>query len=183
MEQPHLVATIHRIVWIALIAALLAVSAQFPIPIGPVPISLQTLFVLLSGLLLGPRNGVIAILLYIGAGAIGLPVFAGGQAGLGTLLWGPTSGYLWGWCLAAFVTGLSVYNGRTPLFATCVIICVLADCLFMLSGWLRLASVQNITLLQAFSVGVAPFLIGEAIKCVAAASIYRYLKAHRLLPR
>ena len=63
MEQAQLVGSIHRVVWIALIAALVAVSAWFPLPIGPVPISLQAMFVLLSGLLLGPRNGAIAILL------------------------------------------------------------------------------------------------------------------------
>ena len=182
MEQAQLVGTIHRVVWIALIAALIAVSSWFPIPIGPVPISLQTMFVLLSGLLLGPRNGAIAILLYIGAGCIGLPVFSGGKAGFGIFAWGPTSGYLWGWIPAAIVTGLSV-RGRSPSLFTALAGCIVASCLYMTIGWLRLASVLNVSLLQAFTVGVAPFLIGDAIKCVAAAGIYRYLRTHRLLPR
>jgi biotin transport system substrate-specific component len=83
-------------VYASLMAALIAAGAYMALPIGPVPIVLQNLFVFLSGLLLGPRWGVASIGVYLMAGALGLPVFAGGVGGIGRFA-GPTGGYLLGY--------------------------------------------------------------------------------------
>lgn len=94
---------------IAAFAALVAVCALLPAikVAGPVPITLQTLAVLLSGAVLGSRRGFLAVLLYVVAGAAGLPIFSGGAAGLAVLT-GPTAGYLLGFPLAAGLCGAIV---------------------------------------------------------------------------
>ena len=92
-------------VYASLLAALTAAGAYLAIPIGPVPIVLQNLFVFLSGLLLGPRWGVASVGVYLLAGVLGLPVFAGGVGGIGRFA-GPTGGYLLGFLPAVYVIGL-----------------------------------------------------------------------------
>lgn len=92
---------------IAGFAALIAVSSVLAIPIGPAPITLQTFAVLLAGAVLGASRGFFAVLLYLAIGIIGLPVFAGGTAGLAPFA-GPTVGYLIGMPLAAWLTGFIV---------------------------------------------------------------------------
>ena len=95
------------LIFAALFAALTAAVAPFkiPLPFTPVPITLQTLAVLLSGAMLGPLYGTISMALYLIVGALGLPVFAGGASGIGSLL-GPSGGYLLSYPLAAFVIGM-----------------------------------------------------------------------------
>lgn len=89
---------------IATFTAIIVVTSVVSIPIGSVPITLQTFSVLLAGAVLGARRGLLAVLLYLLLGAIGLPVFAGGSSGLATFV-GPTAGYLIGMPLAAWLTG------------------------------------------------------------------------------
>src|SRR3989344_8141363 len=103
------------LVFAALFAALLAAVAPFKIPLGftPVPITLQTLVVLLSGAMLGPYYGALAMILYVVVGALGLPVFAGGGSGIGAVL-GPTGGYLISYFIAAFVIGKVVQMRNDP---------------------------------------------------------------------
>ena len=102
---------------VALFSALVALTAQVEIPLRPVPITLQTLGVLFTGAVLGSRRGAMALLLYVAEGAIGLPVFAGGAAGIAYLL-GPTGGYLISYPLAAGVVGWLAERGwdRRPLW-------------------------------------------------------------------
>src|SRR5512136_710734 len=109
----HLMALdkLRRTVLASLMAAVTAVGAYIHIPIGPVPIVLSTLFVLLAGLLLGSRWGLISIGLYLLVGAMGIPVFAGGRGGFAHFL-GPTGGYLFGYALSAWVTGLVSERSR-----------------------------------------------------------------------
>ena len=91
---------------IACLAALIAASSVFVLPIGPVPMTLQTMAVAIAGMLLGPRRGILAVLLYVLAGVAGAPVFAGGRAGLG-VLFGPTGGYLAGFAAMAAICGMA----------------------------------------------------------------------------
>lgn len=95
-----------KMVFAALFAALTAAVSPIKIPLGftPVPITMQTLMVLLSGAMLGPYYGALAMILYIVVGALGLPVFAGGGSGIVALI-GPTGGYLFSYPIAAFVIG------------------------------------------------------------------------------
>lgn len=95
---------IHSLCWVAFMAACIGAGAFVHVSIGPVPITFQDFFVALSGLVLGPRRGALAVLLYIAAGSLGLPVFSGGRAGIGHLM-GPTGGYFAGFVALAWCTG------------------------------------------------------------------------------
>src|SRR5437588_3969082 len=97
---------------------LTALSAQVVIPIGSVPITLQTFAVLLTGALLGSRLGTLAMIAYLIEGAGGLPFFAAGGSGVAHLLFSPTSGYLLSYPLAAFVVGLLAERGWDRRFLT-----------------------------------------------------------------
>jgi biotin transport system substrate-specific component len=163
-----------RMVYAALMAALTAVGAYIAIPIGPVPIVLQNLFVMLAGLLLGGRWGVISIGVYLVAGAVGLPVFAGGTGGVGKFV-GPTGGYLLGYVPAVFLIGMISEKGRGR---------VIVDVLAMVAGsaivyafgvpWLKV--ITGMSLSKAMAVGMLPFLIGDIIKIAAAVPIARALR-------
>lgn len=105
---------------IAGFAAIIAACALLPaIPVGPVPITLQTFAVMLAGAVLGARRGFLAVLLYLALGAIGLPVFSGGAAGLGVFA-GPTVGYLVAFPFAALLTGFIVERLPRRSIATSV---------------------------------------------------------------
>ncbi|PIE57817.1 MAG: BioY family transporter [Desulfobulbus propionicus] len=161
-------------VYAALMAALTAAGAYIAIPIGPVPIVLQNLFVMLAGLLLGGRWGLISILVYLTAGAVGLPVFAGGTGGIGRFV-GPTGGYLIGFAIAAYLVGILSEKGKGK---------VLIDILAMVAGsfviyaigvtWLKV--VTGMDFLKSLSVGMLPFLPGDALKIAAAIPIAKALR-------
>ncbi|MDW7776864.1 MAG: biotin transporter BioY [Methanosarcinales archaeon] len=159
---------IKPLLYAALFAALTAIGAfiKIPLPLSPVPITLQVFFVLLAGLLLGARWGGTSMVVYVMLGIIGLPVFSGGSSGLGVLM-GPTGGYLIGFVAGAFITGL-IYTeaGHNMPVTIGAMICGLAA--IYLPGVIQLSFVANMSLLQAVAVGIVPFLIGDAIKIVAA---------------
>lgn len=104
-------------VFASLFAALTAAVAWFkiPLPFTPVPITLQTLVVLMSGAMLGSYYGALSMIIYLLLGAIGLPVFAGGSSGIGSLL-GPTGGYLFSYPVAAFAIGKMLENKKLDKF-------------------------------------------------------------------
>ncbi len=187
MNQTPSLHSIHRLVWTALLAALTAVGAIISIPIiplNPVPVSLQTLFVSLSGLILGPRHGAMAMLLYLAAGCLGLPIFTGGKAGFAVLL-GPTGGFALAFVPAAALCGLAGggVGGQTRSFIFIVAVCACATALTLLAGSLQLALIMDISFYKALFVGAVPFIPGGVAKCLAAAAIYRLLAARKLLPK
>jgi biotin transport system substrate-specific component len=155
-------------VYASLFAALTAVGAfiKIPIPISPVPITLQVFFVLLTGLVLGARWGGTSMVVYVMLGIIGLPVFSGGSSGPGILL-GPTGGYIIGFVAGAFVTGL-IYNKANDSKTATIGAMIGGLAVIYLLGVMQLSFVANMTLQQAVAVGMLPFLIGDAIKIVAA---------------
>jgi len=104
-----------QVLWIAAFAAATALGARVEIPNSPVPYTLQTLVVLLAGAFLGARNGTLSQLLYLSAGVLGAPVFAGGAFGIARLL-GPTGGYLVSFPIAAAVVGYLVPQRRGLLW-------------------------------------------------------------------
>lgn len=103
-----------QILWITGFAAATALAARVEIPVQPVPFTLQTMVVLLAGAFLGPRNGATSQILYLGIGALGMPVFAGGAIGFARLL-GPTGGYLLAFPVAAAIVGYLVQERRSLL--------------------------------------------------------------------
>lgn len=187
MSQNVNVYSVHRLVWTALLAALTAVGSLIAVPLGPispVPVTLQTMFVLLSGLILGARGGVAAILLYLAAGSIGLPVFAGGKAGLAVFI-GPTGGFLISFIAMAWITGRwrgGAAPGTLAPFLNLLLLCMAASLLNLLCGSLQLMVVLKISMAKALAIGMIPFLPGGLVKCVAAVAVYRFLAQRRLLP-
>lgn len=159
----------------SLMAALTAVGAYIHIPIGPVPIVLTTLFVLLAGLLLGSRWGLVSMGLYLLLGAMGLPVFAGGKGGLAYFL-GPTGGYLLGFALSAWITGFVSEHSHGRLIWE--IFAVLAGSLIGIYGlgilWLKV--VTQMSWPKTLLIGIVPFLAGDAIKASAALVLARAVR-------
>ena len=147
---------------------LLAVSAQFKIPLYPVPVTGQTLVVLLIGMTYGPRLGGITIAAYLFEGALGLPVFAGGAAGVAVLM-GPTAGYLFGFLLAAIAMGYLAERGMGRTVVSTIAAMVIGNCVIYLCGALWLANFIGFG--QAIAAGVLPFLYGDALKLVVAAGL------------
>ncbi|AHF81126.1 biotin transporter BioY [Thermococcus paralvinellae] len=150
-----------EIAYSALFAALTAVGAQISIPIGEVPVTLQVLFVLLSGLILGARLGFLSQVIYLLMGAIGLPVFAGLKGGF-VYLYGPTGGYLIAFPVAAFLVGL-ISENKNDIIGYVIASIVGISVIYFL-GWLRLGLYFGRNFEKAFVVGVAPFIIIDLIK-------------------
>jgi len=173
---------LHRLVWTALMAALVAVGAYLHLTIGPVPISLQTLFVILAGFVLGPKHGTMAIGLYLLAGAVGLPVFAGGKAGIGHLF-GPTGGFLFGFALSAWVAGLGTAGKPDADWKRLSLYGLAASLGTFALGipWLKMT--LDFTWGKTLSVGMIPFLPGMVLKLVAVVLAYRFLAKSGLLRR
>ncbi|ROR01857.1 biotin transporter BioY [Desulfosoma caldarium] len=153
--------SIRRMVLVCLMTALIALGAQMAVPIGPVPVVLTNLFVLLAGLLLGPRQGTAAVALYLFLGALGLPVFAHFKGGLAHLA-GPTGGYLLGFLAAAAIVGLLTHKRSSRL--TDIMAVVVGSLVVYVLGvpWLKV--VTGLSWSKAVSVGLLPFLVGDAVK-------------------
>ena len=147
---------------------LLAVSAQFKIPLYPVPVTGQTLVVLLIGMTYGPRLGGITMLAYLFEGALGLPVFAGGAAGVAVFM-GPTGGYLFGFLLAGVAMGYLAERGMGRTVLSTIAAMVLGNSVIYLCGALWLANFIGLD--QAIAAGVLPFLYGDALKLAVAAGL------------
>ena len=159
---------------VALFALLTAVGAYVAVPLGitPVPMTLQTLFVLLSGALLGPVAGASSQLLYLGLGVAGVPVFAMGAAGL-PWIFGPTGGYLMSFPIAAATVGLIAgRQGGLVRMAGALLAATLVIFL-MGSGWLAVVTDSSSTALLA--IAVLPFLVGAVVKAAIALVVARQI--------
>lgn len=161
-------------VYASLMAALIAAGAYIAVPVGPVPIVLQNMFVLLAGLLLGWRWGLAAVAVYLLAGVCGLPVFAGGTGGIGRLA-GPTGGYLLGYLPAVIAVGwISERRGNVLLFDLLGLVTGTAIVYLCGVPWLKM--VTGMPMEKSLVVGMVPFLPGDAIKVIAAAAIARAVR-------
>ena len=150
-------------------AALLMASAKVQVPFYPVPMTLQTLVVLLLGLALGWRLAFATVLLYLAQGAVGLPVFAGTpEKGIGlAYLLGPTGGYLVGFAFAAAVTGWIAGHRRDLLALLAAVLAGTATIYVFGLPWLAtLVGVQ-----QAVVLGLVPFLLGDLVKAALAVAL------------
>jgi biotin transport system substrate-specific component len=165
-------------VFASLTAALTSVGAYLAIPIGPVPIVLQNLFILLAGLLLGARWGLASVFLYLALGALGLPVFAGGRGGLAYFL-GPTGGYLLGYVPAVAIIGL-ISHFREPSLPTDLGAAVVGSLVVYTCGIFWLEGITGMGLRKALWVGMIPFLPGDALKIAVALLIAPYVRRHIL---
>lgn len=176
---------IRNMILAGLFAALIAISSQVSVPIGPVPHTLQVFFVMLAGIILGGRWGFVSVLVWIALGAFGLPVFYQGKAGLMHIL-GPTGGFLFGFALCALLVGwlterASRSYGKTLLVLLLGLAVVYAVGLagFMASFTFFLKKPMELD--KALSLAVLPFLPFDIVKTAVAA--YIGVKVRRALIR
>ncbi len=185
LKSDHAVA---QAFWIVTFALLTAVGAQIEIPHQPVPYTLQTFFVLLAGGVLGWRNGLLSMSLYVGMGALGMPVFSGGGFGLVRLL-GPSGGYLLSFPVAAALVGallnlrprgISETSGVVKRFIADYGWTLLAMSgglvLIFLSGTIQLYGVYFHNWRQAFESGFLIFSGWDLLKLGAAVAISQGLR-------
>lgn len=176
--------SINDLAYIAVFAALIAALSLVPgIPIGPVPITLQTLGVALAGLVLGPWRGFAAVALYLAVGFAGLPVFAGGAAGLG-VLGKPSVGYLLSFPIAAMVAGLLSrwFTRFNPRFRFLwLFLAGLGASILVIhpAGILGLMAILHIDFAKALAIDMA-FWPGDVLKNLAAAAIA--MAVHKAFP-
>jgi len=153
-------------------ALLTAIAAKIAIPVpgSPVPVTLQTLVVLLAGAVLGSKRGAMSQITLIGMGLVGLPVFSTPLPGT-VVLMGPTGGYILGFAFAAFASGLmferlalkSIWTKFFALFATSFFI--------LIPGVIWLSVFTGGSFSTAVMAGLVPFLWGDVVKCAAVALI------------
>jgi len=157
----------------ALFAALISAGSFAAIPVGPVPISLQNFFTLLSGLVLGPVLGGAAVGLFLAAGIIGAPVFANNAAGIARLL-GPTGGYLFGYLLGAviagFIAGYPRQGRKIPVWRLVLAVATGTFTVYV-PGLIRLKMSLGTDWHSTLAFGFYPFIPGDVIKAVAAGLI------------
>lgn len=164
-----------KYVFFALIGSIiLAISSKIKIPFYPVPMTMQTLAVLMIGIIFGWKLGLITVSLYLIEGIIGLPVFSGTpEKGLGLIYFtGPTMGYLLGFLIAVYVSGKFVYDNNLLknffklFFATSFIYILGVAWLGNLIGWEK----------PIFKLGVQPFLLAELFKVLIATFAINQIK-------
>ncbi len=159
----------------------LGAYAAVPMPGSAVPVTLQTLFVSLAGVLLGARLGAVAMTTYVLIGLMGAPVFSLGFGGPAVLL-GPTGGYLLAFPLAAAVTGMLAprRDATSPLATLRLGVAILLGTFVVFAGGFAQLALLLGDPLRAFTVGVVPFLIGDVVKTLLALLIARRLRNRTL---
>ncbi|GAU71189.1 BioY family protein [Streptomyces sp. NBRC 110611] len=180
------------LVLIALFCAIIVALGLVPpvtIAIVPVPITLQTLGVMLAGAVLGPVRGACACALVVLLTVLGLPVLAGGRGGLGVIP-GPTGGYLLGWIPGAFVTGLLVQRvairltGRVPQLAAHFAACVAGGLLTVYAIGIPWTALTTGLGMGKAAAGALYFAVGDLLKAAAAAAVaHNVRRSYPIEPR
>lgn len=164
--------SICKIIGVSMFVTLTVLGAfvRIPLPWTPVPLTLQTLFVLLSGAFLGAGLGSFSQMIYMVLGAAGVSIFT--SAGSGWLyIAGPTGGYLVGFMIASWFVGKLIKRFESSLFSVFVLFC-LADFVLLASGALWLKLIFKLGFYKMVAVGFIPFIIGDLLKSLVAAAIY-----------
>ncbi|MGI6127359.1 MAG: biotin transporter BioY [Planifilum sp.] len=166
----------------AMFAALVAVVGQLQIPL-PIPITLQTMVVMMAGSVLGARWGAVSMGVFLLLVAFGAPLLAGGKGGMAVLA-GPTGGYVWSWVLAAWLIGFLSERSAPLSVWKLMLYHVLGGMLLIYAGgvfWL--VTGVGLGWKEALLTGVLPFIIGDLIKAAIAAFVsYGIYRAYPILP-
>jgi biotin transport system substrate-specific component len=164
--------TVRNAVLVVGLTAFTALSAQvsIPLPFTPVPLTLQTFAVLAGAAALGAERAVLAQVLYLVLAVAGAPVLAGGASGGATVV-GATGGYLLGFVVASYVVGKIAERGATRKISATVLAYVAGSAVIYTLGALWLAYSTSNSISWAIANGVVPFLVGDAIKAVAAGAV------------
>jgi len=161
---------LRTVILIALGTALLTLSAKVNLPLPYVPMTLQTLVVLVIGAAYGWRLGCATVIVYLVEGAIGLPVFAGPVGGLAPFF-GPTAGYLLGFVAAAFITGWLSERGWDRSVPLLFMAMGMGHIIILGCGFAWLAFGLNLGFEKAWLVGIAPFVAASVIKNALGAAL------------
>ena len=191
------------IAFVGLTIAIMAVSAWVTIPLGPIPFTLQMFAVTFAIVVLKPQEAIAAIVGYLLLGAIGVPVFSGMRGGVGVLA-GPTGGFLWGYLFgvaaavlllmvvrsrsarreaqadpasAAALTGVQKALGFLRVAGVEIVAGILFTAISYLCGWAQYMAVAGVGPEAAFLACIAPFVVVDLIKIVAAVACARAVKA------
>lgn len=164
-----------EMVRIALFSGLLCVLAPvaIPVPMSPVPLSLATFVIYLAGMLLGAKQGLLCVLIYLLLGMAGLPVFSGFSGGIG-ILFGPTGGYLIGYLPCTLIVGWLVgmkprqkrFFGKIAAMGLGTVACYAFG-----TVWFFVVMSGTYTVWQALLVCVVPYLVFDFVKILAAAAV------------
>ena len=168
----------HRIALVIAGSALIALSAHIKVPFYPVPVTMQTMVILLIGMTYGSRLGALTVLAYLAEGAMGLPVFAGG-AGLAYMA-GPTGGYLFGFLISAFVLGNLAERGWGKTWQTTAAAMVIGNLVIYTFGVIWLSNVIG-SFDKGLQFGLLPFIYGDILKIVIAMAALPF--AWKALPK
>lgn len=163
--------SVRDLCYISLFATLISVSGYIfiPLPFSAVPVTAQTLAVMLTGSLLPVGHAFASVLIFLLMGAIGLPVFSGGASGLGIII-GQTGGYLIGFLAGAVF--ISALKGKAPGFLRLLAINAIGGIIMVYTfGVLWLSFVAGIGIIKAIAIGALPFIPGDIVKIAAAALI------------
>ncbi|MCR5792983.1 MAG: biotin transporter BioY [Lachnospiraceae bacterium] len=161
--------SVYQMAVTALMAALMCVLCPLSIPIGPIPVSLSIFIILFSVYILGTRLGVLSYVIYLLLGVAGLPVFSGGEGGIGKLI-GPTGGYLIGFIFLALIAGIFIEKGRSKIWLSVVgmLIGLFVDYLLG-TAWFVIS--MKTTVAYALSVCVVPFIPIDLAKILIVVAI------------
>ncbi len=158
-----------------IVATIAGAFIRIPLPFTPVPITLQTFFVLLAGAVLGRKLGSLSQAGYLILGAAGLPIFSGALGGV-SRLFGPTGGYLFGFVVAAWFVGLMLRRDKESFFKIALTMALGSLIIYVLGAvWLNF--IVKIGISKAILLGVLPFVPGDIIKLLAAASVYHSIQS------
>ncbi|QMV01366.1 biotin transporter BioY [Devosia sp. D6-9] len=140
----------------------LALASQIEVPIGPVPMTIQTLALTLVGALYGWRLGALTVIAWLGEAMIGLPVLSGGSGGAVHFV-GPTAGYLWSFPVMVAMVGWLAERGWSGAnFVRSFAAALLGNALALVAGWAYLATIIGAE--AALAAGVTPFILGAVLK-------------------
>ena len=145
-----------------------------PLPITPVPITLQTFFVLLCASFLRRKDGLVTQGAYVGLGALGLPVFSGATGGL-LKLFGPTGGYLVGFAVCIYIVSALLDNFKNKqqlTFSRILFVFAIGIASIYLCGGLWLAFITKFSFSEVIAYGIMPFIAGDVLKVIFAAIIF-----------
>lgn len=165
--------TTKEIVLCGIFAALMCVTSVMTIPIGPVPISLGVLGIMLAANILGAKKGAVSVIVYILLGAAGLPVFSGFKGGVSVIA-GPTGGYITSYILMALIIGITVQKvrgGKIKSVAAAFAANIAAVAVCYLVGTIQFVFVTNSAVSYALGVCVYPFIPFDIIKALIAALV------------
>ena len=169
-------------IYVGLSAALIALGAWIAIPVGDIPITLQTLMICLVSGLFGMKRGTLSVLIYIILGAIGVPVFSNFKAGLGVLA-GPTGGYIVGFVFTALIVGLVSDKMKGRLWAVAIAMVVgIAVCYMFGTAWFYvfMQSKKAVTLSYILGLCVVPYIVPDVVKtafaCVLVSRLKKFVK-------